>query len=51
MKNKELTCNQVAALINFYIEDKLNPRLKECIDNHLSKCPACRKKITELQKY
>lgn len=50
MTNKELTCNQVAALINFYIEDKLNPRLKELIENHLAKCPACRKKITELQK-
>lgn len=26
--NKDLTCNQVSALINFYIEGKLNPRLK-----------------------
>ncbi|MBD5401903.1 zf-HC2 domain-containing protein [bacterium] len=48
--NKNLTCNQVAALINFYIEDKLNPRLKEYVNMHLEKCPVCRKKITELQK-
>ena len=47
--NKELTCNQVSALLNFYIEDKLNPRLKEYINLHLEKCPTCRKKIEELQ--
>ncbi len=48
--NKDLTCNQVAALINFYIDGKLNPRLKEYVNMHLAKCPACRKKIKELQK-
>lgn len=48
--NKELTCNQVAALINFYIDGRLNPRLKQDFDNHLAKCPTCRKKIEELQK-
>ena len=30
--NKELTCQQVSALINFYIEGKLNPRLREYIN-------------------
>lgn len=48
--NKDLTCHQVSALINFYIEDKLNPRLKEYIDLHISKCPVCKKKIEELKK-
>lgn len=48
--NKELTCNQVAALINFYIDGKLNSRLREYVDLHLAKCPTCRKKIQELQK-
>ena len=48
--NKDLTCNQVSALINFYIEGKLNPRLREYVNNHIAKCPACRKKIEELQK-
>ena len=48
--NKNLTCNQVSALINFYIEGKLNPRLREYVDVHLAKCPICRKKISELQK-
>lgn len=48
--NKELTCNQVNALINFYINGRLNPRLKQDFDNHLAKCPSCRKKIEELQK-
>lgn len=46
---KELTCNQVSALINFYLENKLNPKLKEYVDKHLEKCPNCKKKITELK--
>lgn len=48
--NKDLTCNQVSALINFYIEGKLNPRLREYVNLHIAKCPACRKKIEDLQK-
>ena len=48
--NKELTCNQVSALISFYIKGKLNPKLKEYVDLHLAKCPACRKKIDDLNK-
>lgn len=47
--NKELTCNQVSALISFYIKGKLNQKLKEYVDLHLGKCPACRKKINDLQ--
>ena len=53
--NKNLTCSQVLALINFYIDNKLNPTLKEYIDMHLLNCPNCRKKFEELkniiQKY
>lgn len=48
--NKELTCNQVSALISFYIKGKLNPKLKEYVDLHLAKCPTCRKKIDDLNK-
>jgi len=47
--NKELTCNQVSALISFYIKGKLNQKLKEYVDFHLEKCPVCRKKINDLQ--
>lgn len=38
----ELTCNQVIALMSFYVEDKLNSRLKEYVDEHLRMCPKCR---------
>ena len=48
--NKELTCNQVSALINFYLNGRLNPRLKQDFDNHLAKCITCRKKVEELKK-
>ena len=47
--NKNLTCNQVSALINFYIEDKLNQRLREYVEIHLAKCPYCKSKIQELK--
>ena len=42
MKNK-LSCVQVIALFNFYIEGKLNSKLKESIDSHLKTCPECSK--------
>ena len=29
----ELTCNQVIALMNFYVEDKINSKLKKYIDD------------------
>ncbi len=48
--NKDLSCNQVSALINFYIEGKLNPRLREYVNIHLTKCPKCRKKIEDLKR-
>ena len=48
--NKELTCNQISALINFYLNGRLNPILKQDFDKHLAKCIECRKKVEELQK-
>ena len=48
--NKELTCQQVSALMNFYIEGKLNPRLREYVNSHIVKCKICKKKIDDLQK-
>lgn len=48
--NKDLTCQQVSALLNFYIEGKLNHRLREYVNIHISKCPTCRKKIEDLRQ-
>lgn len=45
-----LTCNQVMALINFYMNGELNPTLKKYVDLHISKCPNCHKKFQELKK-
>ena len=39
----ELTCSQVIALVNFYIEDKLTPKLRGLVDAHLQHCENCRK--------
>jgi lipopolysaccharide export LptBFGC system permease protein LptF len=46
---KILTCNQVFALINFYLEDSLTPSLRKKVDEHLAKCPNCKNKINELK--
>ena len=40
--NNELTCSQVMALITFYLEDKLSPKLRQFVDNHLKFCPKCK---------
>ena len=46
--SKYLTCSQVLSLINFYIEDKLNPKLAEYVKLHIIDCPHCKKKFQEL---
>ena len=46
----ELTCNQVIALMSFYVEDKLNSRLKEYVDEHLRHCPGCREVYKKKKK-
>jgi hypothetical protein len=48
--NTNLTCTQVMALINYYIEGELNPTLKKYVDLHIAKCPHCSKKFEELKK-
>jgi hypothetical protein len=47
---KELTCNQVTALLNFYIEGVLTQNLTKSVEIHLDKCPSCQKKFDELKK-
>lgn len=44
-----LNCKQIESLINLYINDKLDPYLKIAIENHISKCSKCKKKIEQLQ--
>ncbi len=40
----EITCAQMDVLLSFYIEGDLSKALKEKVDEHLKKCPACREK-------
>ncbi len=46
----ELTCNQVIALMSFYVEDKINQKLKKYVDEHLKKCPKCREVYMQSKK-
>lgn len=46
---KELTCEQVGAIITFYMEGKLSDTLQKAVKHHLEICPECRAKFDELQ--
>lgn len=46
----ELTCNQVNALMSFYLEDKLNDKLKQYVTHHLNTCSKCRERYEKLKK-
>ena len=46
MQNK-ITCSQVQALINFYRDNSLNPKLRDIIDEHLLNCSECRRIYAE----
>ena len=41
----EITCLQMDVLISFYLEGDLSEALKEKVQEHLKKCPACRAKF------
>ena len=45
----ELTCNQVGALMTFYMDDKLSTKLAEYVQHHLEICPNCAKKYNQLR--
>ena len=47
--SENLTCNQVSALLSFYIDDKLSCQLKQFVDAHLAVCPTCRSKLESLR--
>lgn len=47
--NKKLSCYQVSALLNFYLDGKVNPELKEYIEYHLDNCRECREKAENLK--
>lgn len=46
---QELTCEQVSALLSFYVEDKLSDKLSRSIWEHLQNCPECMNKFNQLK--
>ena len=44
----QLSCEQVSALLSFYVENKLSPKLSKCIWEHIQNCPVCKQKYLEL---
>lgn len=45
----QLTCEQVNALMPFFLEEKLTTKLSKCVKQHLEKCPICMQKYIELK--
>lgn len=46
---KQLTCEQVSALMQFYLENKLSYKLSEYVAQHLRNCPSCMEKYNKLK--
>ncbi len=47
--HNQLTCEQVSALLSFYVEDKLSKKLSEYVKQHLECCPICMEKYIKMQ--
>ncbi len=45
----QLTCEQVTALLSFYLEDKLSAKLSGFVKKHLENCPQCREKYLQMK--
>jgi len=50
MKNGKLTCEQVMALMSFYVENKLSEQLAKCVKEHLDGCKECRDSYKNFQE-
>ena len=50
LMQKELTCDQVCALLTYYVENKLNNPLKNYVEYHLRICKKCNDKYLKLLK-
>ncbi len=46
----QLNCEQVAALLTYYIENKLSDKMKTFVEIHLSTCKRCNEKYKKLIK-
>jgi hypothetical protein len=47
----EQSCEQIGALLVFYVCDEVNQDERAAIEQHLSACPACRRQLAEEQAF
>ncbi|MBQ2610926.1 zf-HC2 domain-containing protein [bacterium] len=47
---KQLTCEQVMALMTFYVENKLSDQLAKQVKEHLDSCEVCRENFRNFQE-
>ena len=42
---EDITCKKVSALLSQYIDNKVTPQERACIEEHIAMCPDCYKKF------
>ena len=47
--HNQLTCDQVSALMSFYLGDQLSAKLSEFVRKHLESCPECMEKYLQMK--
>lgn len=45
-----MTCRDIEKQLPAYLDDGLSPEEKQCIDDHLDDCPACRRAMADLKR-
>jgi anti-sigma factor RsiW len=48
MSRSEAGCCKVVRFLSEYLEKQLNPRIRQELERHLSKCPGC---VAQLRSY
>lgn len=46
-----MNCNRVKDLLDAYIDNDLEPALREGVTEHLSRCEGCREELTSMKRY
>ncbi|NOX53946.1 MAG: hypothetical protein GXP27_05800 [Planctomycetes bacterium] len=48
-RSGEMTCAEVLAYAPAYLSGRLDPQLRAKVEDHLRKCPGCRKKVEQMK--
>lgn len=49
-RRQPIVCQQWVELVTDYLEDALDPRLRQAVDRHLADCPHCREYLAQMRR-